>query len=293
MAASEVLEALPVARKKTAGLPVASQLLVLAGLEARETWRGHWLAAFAAVWGLVAFLVVRMAVQASGADAPGFEVAAGAVFDLGFLVVPLLCAVVGATALSSEGEAIDALWLQPVDRGLAVLGRAIGLYVLVAGAVTAGLLPAFAFVGRTSGPEGAWLFGVAAGLLCALALFFLGLGALAAALLRTRLRSVSGSLGAWLVVTGVYDAALMGLLAAGGSVARKVLAALVLLNPVDAIRVAYLLLSGSRAFAGPAGASLAHDLGSGAGAGLLGAAVFVGSLAPLAIAALVTRKADT
>ncbi len=290
MAASEVLKAVPAGRVRPP--MVLTQLGTLAVLEMREAWRGRWLPAVAAVWALVAFLVVRIAVQASGTDAPGFEVAAGAVFDLGFLVVPLLCAILGATAFSSEGDAVDALWLQPIDRAVAIVGRAFGLYALVAGALAVGLLPAFMFVGRTAGPEGAWLFGVATLLLCVLALFFLGVGTLTAGLLRSRIRSVAGSLAAWLLLTGVYDAALMGFLAAGGSMARRILAGLVLLNPPDAVRVVYLLVSGSRAFAGPAGASLAHDLGSGAGPVFLGAALVIGALAPLAAAAVVFRRAD-
>lgn len=273
--------------------PPWRQVALLAADELREAWAARWLPAFAVAWLALALFVARSALTMAGSDVPGFEVVAAAQFDLAVVLLPLAGVTLGAVALSSEGEGMEILWLQPVGRGAALLGRILGLLAATGGAVAVGFLATFVGVGRTAGPDRLELYVIAAFLGMALAVAFLGLGALLAVALRSRMRAVAGALTLWLALVLAYDAALMAIALGGGAIAiERSLPALVLANPVDASRVAFLLAAGSRSFGGPVGAALARDFAPPWGAAVLGADLVAWIGVPVLLSIVLIRRRD-
>lgn len=273
--------------------PAWVQLAVVVGDELREAWRGRWLPAIALVWAIVAFLAARMAIQLAGSAVPAFELASATLFDLVNLLVPLLALVIGATSLASDGDGIEALWLQPMSRGVALLGRTLGQMLSLCGAIALGFVPTFVWIGRSYGPERVSLYGLLVLLALALSIAFLGLGALLSTVLRGRVKAVGAACATWATFGILYDAALLGLAAfADGAWFHRGLAGFMLANPLDTARVAFLLASGARSFAGPAGASLAHTFSGQGGAVLLAVGLVAWMIGPVGVAIAVRDRMD-
>ncbi|MDP2772246.1 MAG: ABC transporter permease subunit, partial [Nocardioides sp.] len=242
------------------------------------------------------FAALALAVAASGYVLTGGlgvqDVARTAVslVQLVVLLVPLTSLLIGVSSLAPEREA-EILFSQPVARWAVLLGRMLGLFVALAAAQGLGLGAAGIVIFSQSGPEG--LAGYLALGLGALALtaIFLGVAALIAVrgLGCQSGRPLAVALVTWFAAVVLFDLVALGvasLLPSGP--ASRLLIALVILNPVDAVRTGALLaIEGVAAFGAASLAFLRFTGGPARGAALLAACL--SGLAAL-VAALTIRR---
>lgn len=255
--------------------------------------RGWYLPILAVVWLAICLAAADGAIAAIAGAAPALSVAAATLADISLLMLPLAGAVTGAIAFSSDGDAIDVLCLQPVSRAAIWTGRLLGQGSALLAALAPGWLITFMWLRHGGSGNGTGLFLLAILISAHTALVFLGLGALAGALLRDRLRTVGTAVVIWAAATVLWDALLMGLALVTNDVwFETTLPALVLASPVDAARVAFLVASRSRAFSGPAGAALAWFFGHPAGAIVLAAILLLWLLTPVACGLWVWNHRD-
>lgn len=180
------------------------------------------------------------------------------------MVVPLMTLVFGTAYLYGAREFTEILLAQPVSRRTIFAGLYLGLSAALGLGAVAGLaLPlivqreAFASAGGIIA-----LLGLALGLTlagCAVA-FVIALR------FEDRLKGVGVSIGAWLAATVLYDAfvlLLAGLLR--DYPLERPMLALVMLNPVDLARVAFLLQSDAAALMGYTGAVFQRFFGTALG----------------------------
>lgn len=203
------------------------------------------------------------------------------------MIVPLVAVCFGVISWHASREFNELLLAQPVSRRslfvalyLAmvlplVIGFSLGvvLPLLLHRALTPALLPLlFATLGGG----------------CALAFVFGGIALLIGVRVEDRLRGVALALGAWLLLTVVYDG---GVLLVATTFAdfplERPMLALTLFNPVDLARSLMIMQSDNAALMGYTGAVMHRFLGSTAGSALAA----TGLLAWIVLPALAARRA--
>jgi ABC-type transport system involved in multi-copper enzyme maturation permease subunit len=262
--------------------------------EVGESVRSYWFLVTAGLFlaGGVAVMLFSQA-DVSVLGYRGYGRALAGLMQLALFFVPLIALFPATAALAGERETgtLEFLVAQPVTRGQVFAGKWTG----VTAAVLLALMVGF---GVTSGV--AVLRGVPAGMVALLVVFtlllaacFVSVGLWLSAGAETRGRAVSLGLSVWLVLLALGSLGLMGALVRWG-VPAAVLQAWSLLNPVEAYRLAMLvLLDPGVADLGPVGVSLVEGLGR-AGVVALAGASLVGWSAGLAAAGLrVFRREST
>ncbi|MBU6428409.1 MAG: ABC transporter permease [Cyanobacteria bacterium REEB65] len=274
----------------------AHPLCVVAAIAAGETsdlWRGRYLPLLAAVWLSICLTATSEAITAASGAAPGLAIAAATLDDLAILLIPLVGAIAGAVAFSSDNDAIDFLLVQPIDRTAIWAGRLLGQATCLVAALAPGWIATFIWLRRGQSGEGSWLYWLAAGLSAVLAVVFLNIGALVGAFWRDRLRTLGTAIAIWCCMAVLWDTVLMVLaIQANNEWFEAALPGLVLLSPVDTIRMAFLLASNSRAYSGPAGAALAWFYGSTAGWTALGVDLLAWLIVPCLLGLWCWRRHD-
>lgn len=266
--------------------------MALARYELGAEMRGRTLPAFAAGFAVAAIGIALVGMSAGGGLViQGFGRTAVSLLQFTIWVVPLVALTVSALA-AADGYDMELLAAQPVSRGTLVMGRALGRFAALAGAVAVGYGAAGLVIAGASGSGDALRYLALVGVSAALAAAGTSLGTLAGVLVRTRTRALALAVGLWLVLVFGADLAAIGLLAVMPRAELTwSLSGLLLLNPVGAARALGLGLFGAEAVAGPMGAALRRVLGS---SGLL---VLAGGLAawaalPLLAAARIFARRD-
>ncbi len=173
-------------------------------------------------------------------------------------LVPLFGLLVGVSAAHEERDERALLWSQPVPRAAFVLGKAVTLIVALA-AVLLGALVAGGVVGASAGTL-ALLWGLGAGVV----LVSVGAGLAAGQYTTNRARGLMVVLVVWVVAFALYDAAALGLSGLGAMQAVPAFwAGLLLLNPIDAVRLAGLFALEDVPFSAPGDAAWMGDLMAG------------------------------
>ena len=173
-------------------------------------------------------------------------------------LVPLFGLLVGVSAAHEERDERAFLWTQPVPRAAFVLGKAVTLVVALA-AVLLGALVAGAVMGAGPGTL-ALLWGLGTGLV----LVSVSAGLAAGQYTTSRARGLMVGLVVWVVAFALYDAAALGLSGLGAVQALPAFwVGLLLLNPIDAVRLAGLFALEAVPFSAPGDAAWIGDLMAG------------------------------
>jgi Cu-processing system permease protein len=245
--------------------------------------RNRWVIGYAA-----AFFVIGEALFWFGGT--GTQVVLS-LLNIVLMVVPMVSLVFGAIYVYGAREFTEMLLAQPVPRRQLFVGLFLGLAIPLAGAFLVGAgLP---FLLHRGG-------GVHPGALVALLVAGTGLGASCAAIavaiaLYTddRLRGVGITLGVWLAMTVLYDAAILAIVASFDAwPLERPLLVMMLANPVDLARGLVLTQLDVSALMGYTGALFERTFGSLAGTIIAVTALAAWTVAPFTIAARRFRRRD-
>jgi Cu-processing system permease protein len=208
--------------------------------------------------------------------------------NLCLLLAPLVAVLMGAGSIAGEQErgTLEHLLAQPLTRTGLLMSKHAGLLIALAAATLAGFLPAGIVVAAAAGPGvvGHYLLFPSIAMLAGAAMA--GVGLFISVTSRSAAQAQGTAVFAWFAFVLLYDLVLMVTLAISGLPPQVVAAALVI-NPVDAARVlGVLALEPDLYLLGPAGAYLTSRLSPAGAAALLLAALAVWAVAPVAAAAV-------
>jgi Cu-processing system permease protein len=247
-------------------------LLKVLKYQSRDAARSRWLIAYAAFFMLVSEVLLRfsgdpMKVQLS-------------LVSVVLFLVPLVSIVFGTVYLYNAREFIELLLAQPVNRRQLYGGLYLGLTLPLALAFVCGLGTPFLFHGIDSSAIGtlAWLLTAGVVLTCV----FTAVASLIAIRCEDRLRGLGAAIGAWMLVTVVYDGFVLFVLAAFSSFPlERATLGLMMANPIDLARVSLLLRFDGAAMMGYTGAVFLDFFGKGYGMALTAAALSLWISLPL------------
>lgn len=221
-----------------------SVLFTLAAKEVRDSFRNRVVIAATLLLALLALALGFLGSAPTGSvGASPLAVTVVSLASLSVFLVPLIALTVAHDAVVGEVERGTMLLLlsYPVARWQAVLGKFLGHVAVLAIATVVGFGlggAALAWAGGNAA-EGWWPFAALIGSSVLLGAAFLAIGYLISTLAPERPTAAGLAVAAWLLFVLVYDAGLLGLLAAGegGLLAPGLFRVLLLLNPADVYRL--------------------------------------------------------
>jgi Cu-processing system permease protein len=272
-----------------------SAVRVLIRHELTEALRNRWLQAYAGLFAVLALGVSLIGLSAVGAvGLEGYGRTTASLINLMLSLVPLAALLLGSAGLTGdrEGGLLEMFLAQPLARGELILGRYAGALLAIGLATVLGFGLAGTLIGLAAGPSGGLQYLAFLGIAVALAAAYLAIGVAIAAGARSRTRATAAALAVWFASVVFYDLVLIGAGALAGAGAR-VLAAALLLNPVEIARVlALLLLDPSLEVMGPVGGYVVARLGASGATGLLLASLAAWIAGPFAVALAVFETRD-
>ena len=272
-----------------------THVLTIARLECVTTARLKWVrlltAAFALLAGAAAYSV-GAANELSGAD--GFARTTMALIPVALLLIPLAAVVLGVCGQSAEPGSEAFLFAQPVSRMSVVVGRWLGEATALTGSLVVGFGVGGAVVVFGNGLANLPSFAFFVGASVLLGAIFLSIAAVIASTTDKRVSALGVGIFAWFVFVLLYDGAALSLAGSlTGPVGGRVLFASTFGNPVDLIRVAMLLVSGTPHVLGAAGDAWMRFLGGGVQAAVMAAGTLaLWMVLPLAGAIRVLARRD-
>jgi Cu-processing system permease protein len=258
-------------------------LLKVLKYQSRDAARSRWLIAYAAFFMLVSEVLLRF-------SADPMKVQLSLVSVVLFLV-PLVSIVFGTVYLYNAREFIELLLAQPVNRRQLYGGLYLGLTLPLALAFVCGLGTPFLFHGSDGAAIGtlAWLLTSGVVLTC----IFTAVASLIALRCEDRLRGLGTAIGAWMLLTVVYDGFVLFVLAAFSSYPlERAALGLMLANPIDIARVSLLLRFDGAAMMGYTGAVFLDFFGKGYGMAITAAALSLWISMPLLFGMRVFERKD-
>lgn len=266
--------------------------LALARFELVAEVRGKTLPAFAVGFALAAIGIALVGLSAGGAlIVQGFSRTAVSLLQLSLWVVPLVALATSALA-AADGYDLELLAAQPISRGTLVVGRALGRFIALGGALAVGYGAAGLVIGGVAGAgDGLRFLGLVATTVL-LAAATTSIGTLAGVVARTRTRALTLAFALWFLLVVGFDLAAIAML----SIMPRAeltwsLSGLLLLNPVGTARAIGAGLFSAQAIAGPMGAALRAVLGP-AGLLVLAVGLVLWTALPLVLAARVFGTRD-
>jgi Cu-processing system permease protein len=235
----------------------------IARLELTINIRNRWTLIFAFAF---AALVVAIAyfglVTAGTVGFQGFLRTSASLLNLVLYIVPLVALVMGTMSFTSEKNAGDLLYAQPVTRLEILIGKLGGLFASLLTSTLIGFGLGGLIIAVKAGTEGVLRYPLFVLLSMLLGLIFLALSALVAAWSQRKPKAYGITLFLWFFFVLFYD-----LLVIGGTfllqerIANRFIFASLAGNPVDMVRVASLIVLNGKPIFGPAGAALVKFLG--------------------------------
>jgi len=262
-------------------------ILVMTRYELNEAIRNRWLLAYGALFAVLALGLSLIGLSTIGAvGLEGYGRTTASLINLCLLLVPLVALLVGSAGISGDREsgALELFLAQPVERSELLIGRFVGSLAAIGLATLTGFGLAGVLVGLATGASGGLQYLAFLGIALALAAVYLAIGIAISVASRSRIRATAVALVVWFTSVVFFDLMLIGAGAVAGA-GTRLLAALLLLNPVDIARLlALLLLDSSLEMLGPVGGFLTAQFGSGGTTGLLIGALVLWIIAPVLIA---------
>lgn len=272
-----------------------SPVWLIAQRELVITVRNRWTIIVAAVFGILMLVIAWAGIAAEGySGTTDFTRTSASLLNLVLYVVPLMALVMGALSFAGDRGTAELLFSQPVSRTDVMLGKLIGLFLSMSGAMAVGFVLAGSVILASSGTGGLGGFAAFAGLTFVLALIFLCIAALATVLAGRRPRSFGIAIVLWFGFVLFYDLIVLGTASLlRGQAATTTLFLSLFGNPIDLVRVASLILLDNVTIFGAAGAALVRFLGgSGWSVLVLLLALAFWAVLPLVVAHTVLRKQD-
>jgi Cu-processing system permease protein len=262
-------------------------ILVMTRYELSEAIRNRWLLAYGALFAVLALGLSLIGLSTIGAvGLEGYGRTTASLINLCLLLVPLVALLLGSAGISGDREsgALELFLAQPVERSELLIGRFVGSLAAIGLATLTGFGLAGVLVGLATGATGGLQYLAFLGISLALAAVYLAIGIVIAVAARSRTRATAMALVVWFASVVFFDLMLIGAGAVAGA-GTRLLAALLLLNPVDIARLlALLLLDSSLEMLGPVGGFLIARFGSGGATALLAGALALWTVAPVLIA---------
>ena len=223
----------------------------------RDIMRNRWMLAY--LFGILATTEIMVRLTGSGARA------LVGMLNLVLLVIPLVTVTFGVIYWHSTREFNELLLAQPVRRRALWCGLYLGLVIPLVVAFVAGLmLPLLWHRAIDTETRPVLSAMLVAGV--ALTAVFGALAMLIGTRIDDRLRSIGASLSVWLLMTALYDGAVLLVSTVYSDYPlERVMLALTLANPVDLARTLIVLQTDSAALMGYTGAVVEQFLGSGIG----------------------------
>jgi Cu-processing system permease protein len=267
---------------------------LIARRELGDTLHNRWLIGFGALFAVLTIAISYFGLaSAREVGFQGFSQVAASLLNLILFTVPMVAMTVPITGLTGDGEELAVMLTQPLARHEVLVGRYIGMLGSVAGTLLGGLAIGGLVVLARAGGAYVGNFAILIALTFALIALFLALGMLIGVGLRDRTRALGLGLAVWFALDVLYDLLVFGVTVSNPGVSLKLmLLGALALNPIDAVRVFYLLATGSSSFVGVTGAVLSETLGSTLGLGALAASFVLMPLATLGAAGLVFQRRD-
>ena len=260
-----------------------------------EAVRNRWLLAYGAIFAVLALGVSLIGLNAVGAiGLEGYGRTTASLINLVLSLVPLVALLLGSAGVSGDRETgvLELLLAQPVGRSELLLGRFVGVLAAIGLATVLGFGFAGTLIGLAAGPAGGLQYLAFLAIAMGLAAVYLAIGTAISVSARSRMRGTAAALGVWFASVVFFDLVLIGVGALAGASAG-VLAAALLLNPVEIARLlALLLLDPSLEILGPVGGYLIAQFGATGATWLLLGSLVAWIIGPLVVALTVFESRD-
>lgn len=251
-----------------------------------DAFRNRWVIGYAILLGILGVFAAWVGLKSSGGMVfQMFGRTSATITNLSLLLAPLVAALLGATSIAGEREkgTLERLLAQPISPAQLVTGKFLGLVLAIAAATMMGFTPAGVLIAVLA-PASLPLFLLFPFLVVPVAAAMAGLGMMSSVSSTTAAKSLGNAVVIWFSLVLFYDLVLMGTLMVLALPPAGV-AALLVINPVDAARtLLVLLLEPDLHILGPAGAVLVTKLGRWGAAGALVVVLVTWSIVPLLIA---------
>src|SRR5512141_546742 len=147
--------------------------------------RNRWTLVFAGVFGVLVLAISYFGLVTTGTVGfQGFARTSASLLNLVLYIVPLVALTMGTLSFTSEKNASELLFSQPVSRGEILLGKFLGLFASIFTATLVGFGLAGVIIAAKAGTEGALRYPVFVAFSLLLGLIFLSLSAFISALCR-------------------------------------------------------------------------------------------------------------
>ncbi|HET6670446.1 MAG TPA: ABC transporter permease subunit [Pyrinomonadaceae bacterium] len=225
--------------------------------------RNRWTLVFAGVFGILVLAISYFGLVTAGTVGfQGFARTSASLLNLVLYIVPLVALTMGTLSFSSEKSASELLFSQPVSRGEILLGKFLGLFASIFTATLIGFGLAGVIIATKAGTEGSLRYPAFVGFSLLLALIFLSLSALIAALCQRKSKAFGVALFVWFFFVLFYDLLVIGLtFLLQERTANAFIFGSLFGNPVDMVRIASLITLNGKDIFGAGGAALLKFLG--------------------------------
>lgn len=267
---------------------------ILAWREFRDGLHSRWLLGFGLLFALLTLGISYYGLAGTRQIGfQGFELVSSSLLNLVLFTVPLATLAQSILNFSSESGHLLILLTQPMSRTQVLFGKYLGTVGAVSLAILGGMALGGVGIVAMSGGNYAGSFLLLILLTAALILLFAAAGMLIAVVSPDKTKALGFGLSLWFVLVILYDLLVFGVAIAGAGVSLKIflLTALVF-NPVDVVRVLFLLASGNTGFVGAAGSVLSETLGTSLGLLLLAGALVAWTAFSLLLCRQVLRRRD-
>lgn len=260
---------------------------VIARKELRDALRNRWVLGYAALLGILGLVAAWLGSESSaGLRLQAYGRTTATLTNLCLMLAPLVALSTAAATIAGERDrgTLEHLLAQPLDRRELLLGKYLGLLASLSLATLAGFLPAGVLVAMQAGGGALAWYLLFPALAVVLVAAMLALGLLVSVCSRGGAQAQGRAVLLWFVFVLLYDLVLLGTVVASG-LSGGALAALLVVNPVDATRVlAVLALEPDLYLLGPAGAYLVETFAGAGTAAVLLSALLIWIAVPLAVA---------
>ncbi len=253
------------------------------GYQARDAVRSRWLIAYALFFALITEGLLRFSDDPAKAQLSLISVV--------LFVVPLVAIVFGTVYLYNAREFVELILAQPVSRRQTYLGLYLGLTLPLILAFAGGLVIPFLLHGTDAAAWSTLLALLVAGIV--LTGIFTAIATSIAVRCEDRLRGLGIAIGAWLLLTVVYDGIVLFILAVLSDYPlERATLVMMMANPIDIARVGLLLRFDTSAMMGYTGAVFLNFFGGTIGMAITIAALTVWVSAPIALGMRTFQRKD-
>ncbi|PWT95737.1 MAG: ABC transporter permease [Blastocatellia bacterium] len=220
--------------------------------------RNRWTVIFAGVFSVLVLAISYFGLVTAGAIGfQGFARTSASLLNLVLYIIPLVSLTMGTQSFTSDANANELLYSQPVSRVDVMLGKLAGLFASIITATFIGFGAVGLIIGIKGGNDGVTRYPILVGFSLLLALIFLSLSALISTFCKRKTKAFGLSVFVWFFFVLFYDLVVIGsTFLFKEHTANTLIFGSLFGNPVDIVRVSCLMLLDGRNIFGPAGASL-------------------------------------